>query len=179
MINELKKKVGNLQEDEVKSFLFHILLRFNMLDGKEHSVKEFIEHVEKTYEFITLRNNQNEMEKDYEKVHIVFGGSPSGSLKRALDDMDLRDKEKVISLSDIFSIGPVWKLHDDVGLHQRYEWLENHLIFEHQELEEYKMNVRNTLLKIESILFLRIYLLSFGQEIILMNKRELDLLCTY
>jgi Domain of unknown function (DUF1835) len=42
--------------------------------------------------------------------------------------MGLQDEEKVISFSDMFSIGPIWQLHDNVGLNQRYEWIKNHLI---------------------------------------------------
>lgn len=33
--------------------------------------------------------------------------------------MELQDEEKVISFSDMFSIGPVWQLHEKVGFNQR------------------------------------------------------------
>ncbi|MEK5392949.1 DUF1835 domain-containing protein [Margalitia sp. FSL K6-0131] len=45
-------------------------------------------------------------------IHIIFGASASGSLKFVLREMGL-NKEQVIAFWDIFSIGPIWKLHEE------------------------------------------------------------------
>lgn len=90
--------------------------------------------------------------KDYERVHIVFGDSIRGSLKMALKDMRKGQTDKIISFSDIFSIGPVWKLNDYIGLKKRYDWLENHLIYEKdEEIERGLKRFKDTLVEIDSI----------------------------
>ncbi|MCF2132380.1 DUF1835 domain-containing protein, partial [Strepomyces sp. STD 3.1] len=90
--------------------------------------------------------------KDYERVHIVFGDSIRGSLKMALKDMRKGQTDKITSFSDIFSIGPVWKLNDYIGLKKRYDWLENHLIYEEdEEIERGLKRFKDTLVEIDSI----------------------------
>lgn len=125
MVNELKEFVKKLSEDEVKFFLFQILLRINMVEETKYSDGQFTEDLKKIYkDFLNCKSTKitNENENDYKVVHIIFGDSPSGSLKMVLRDMELQIMEKVISFSDLFSIGPVWKLHEEIGLTKRYEW---------------------------------------------------------
>lgn len=115
---------------------------------------QFVTDLKKTYhDFLNYKRNQTAVEnnKSYKVVHILFGDSASGSLKGALKEMELQDIEKVISFSDMFSIGPVWQLHDKLGLNQRYEWIKNHLIFDDDYLDEYQHNFNNTTSMIHAI----------------------------
>src|SRR5690554_957349 len=148
LIDELKRILKNSLDDEVKSLLFQILLRINMLEEtEEYTEGQFVTDLKKTYnDFLNYKRNQTDLKnnKDYKVVHILFGDSASGSLKRALKEMELQDEEKVISFSDMFSIGPVWQLHDEVGLNQRYKWIKNHLIFDDDYLDEYQHNFNIT-----------------------------------
>ncbi len=155
LIDELKRILKNSPDDEVKSLLFQILLRINMLEEtEEYTEGQFVTDLKKTYnDFLNYKRNQTDLKnnKDYKVVHILFGDSASGSLKRALKEMELQDEEKVISFSDMFSIGPVWQLHDEVGLNQRYKWIKNHLIFDDDYLDEYQHNFNITTSLINSI----------------------------
>ncbi|ATP40358.1 hypothetical protein CSE16_10040 [Solibacillus sp. R5-41] len=155
MIDELKRILKNSPDDEVKSLLFQILLRINMLEETDQYTEgQFVTDLKKTYnDFLNYKRNQTDKKnnKNYKFVHILFGDSASGSLKRALKEMESQDEEKVISFSDMFSIGPVWQLHDKVGLNQRYEWIKNHLIFDDDYIDEYQYNFNNTTSMINAI----------------------------
>ncbi|MCY8917395.1 DUF1835 domain-containing protein [Bacillus atrophaeus] len=50
----------------------------------------------------------------------------AGSLKFALKKLGKEDKEKVICFSDIFSVGPIKRLHEKEGLEERKNWLRSH-----------------------------------------------------
>src|SRR5690606_31372488 len=142
-------------DDEVKSLLFQTLLRINMLEeADQYTEGQFVADLKKTYnDFLNYKRNQTDFKKNknYKVVHILFGDSASGSLKNALKEMGLQDEEKVISFSDLFSIGPVWQLQDKVGLNQRYDWIKNHLIFDDDYMDEYQHNFNDTTSMIQAI----------------------------
>ena len=83
----------------------------------------------------------DQLTKDYDAVHIVFGRSVLGSMKNGLPV-----NEMVIGFLDIFSTGPIWDLHRDSGLTSRYEWLENHLLFGGEDVSSDKSRLREALL---------------------------------
>lgn len=155
MIDELKRILKNTPEDEMKSLLFQILFRINMLEETDQYTEgQFVADLKKTYnDFLNYKRNQTDLKnnKNYKVVHILFGDSASGSFRNALKEMGLQDEEKVISYSDLFSIGPVWQLHDEAGLNQRYEWIKNHLIFDDDYIDEYQHNFNNTTSMIKAI----------------------------
>ena len=96
MFNELKEIVESLQEDEAKVLLFQFLLNIKRLEDEKYPEEQFTKDLQQAYkDIIHYAANKNKREKDYETVHIVFDDSISGSLKMALSDMGLRDKEKV------------------------------------------------------------------------------------
>jgi len=150
LIKEIKELVMKSSEEEVKSLLFHILLRISMEQNDEDLVKD----LKSTYSnFLNYKDEQKQLEdeKDYKAAHVVFGDSSSGSLKIALRDMRLLNEEKIIHFSDNFSIGPVWKLEEDKGLAQRHKWLMNHLNMDEDYLFNYQNVFKETLFKIKSI----------------------------
>lgn len=55
-------------------------------------------------------------------IHILFGLAASGSMKYVLHQNNLEEKESIIPLDDIFSIGPIWQLHSDSGRQHRIDW---------------------------------------------------------
>lgn len=149
MIDQIKKLVEHSTEEEVKSLLFHMLLRINMAEETEQA--QLVLDLKNTYHnFVGYKRSQAETEKTYESVHILFGDSASGSLKFALKERDVGDV-KVLAFSDVFSIGPLWKLHEERGIHHRYEWLENHILFEGDELAEFHERFNETISEIEGI----------------------------
>ena len=155
MINELKSIVKNSTEDEVKSLFFQTLLRINMLEETERYTEEqLVTDLKRTYsDFLQYKRKQTDVKnnKSYQAVHILFGDSPAGSFKRVLNEMELQDEEKVIAFSDLFSIGPIWQLHEQVGLKHRYEWIKDHLIFDDDYIDEYQYKFNQTTSMIEAI----------------------------
>lgn len=84
-------------------------------------------------------------------IHIVLGAAASGSLKVALKKLKRDKKERVISFWDIFSIGPVWQLHEEIGIHSRFQWVEKCLSDEFGEYPKYTQGFEKTLAQIRSI----------------------------
>ncbi|MGX1195230.1 DUF1835 domain-containing protein [Metabacillus sp. SLBN-84] len=82
-------------------------------------------------------------------IHIVFGTSVSGSLKFVLKEMGIEKEDKVISFGEMFSIGPVWKLHENNGLQSRFEWMKRCVSEEYGEW--YKQDVEKAFNQIEAI----------------------------
>lgn len=84
-------------------------------------------------------------------IHILFGASASGSLKYVLREKGLDQKEKVISFWDLFSIGPVWQLHEEEGLLSRTEWMKNCISYENDEFYDYVQSYKEAINQIISI----------------------------
>lgn len=155
LIDELKSILKNTNDDEVRSLLFQVFLRLHMLEETDqYTESQFVDDLKKTYhDFLSYKRNQTDIKNhnNYKVVHILFGDSASGSLKSTLKEMELQDEEKVISFSDMFSIGPVWQLHNNVGLNHRYQWIKNHLIIDDDYIDEYQHNLHHTTSMIHAI----------------------------
>lgn len=65
--------------------------------------------------------------------------------------MGLDKKEKVISFWDIFSIGPVWQLHEESGKEARFEWMKKIITDKYDEFLDYKKGFEKTINQINSI----------------------------
>ena len=87
-----------------------------------------------------------QLAKDYGVVHIVFKRSVLGSMK-----VGLPDNEKVIGLPELFSTGPILDIHDNMGLASRFEWMENHFLFDGEDVRNEKSRLRNAFLAVASI----------------------------
>lgn len=48
----------------------------------------------------------------------------------SLSELGMENEEQVICFSDIFSIGPIWKLHDEFGVKQRIDWFRTRFLSE-------------------------------------------------
>ncbi|GLC89642.1 DUF1835 domain-containing protein [Lysinibacillus piscis] len=85
-------------------------------------------------------------------IHIVFGASASGSLTRALRNRKQNETEQVISFWDIFSVGPIWQLHNEKGRQFRYDWMAVHLNEESiEELADYQQRFEQSVEQIQAI----------------------------
>ena len=89
--------------------------------------------------------------KGFQPVHIVFGDSPTGSLKVALKELGLNQQERIITFSDLFSIGHVWNLHELHGVTNRFKWLKTHINLDDEVLFDYETHFKRTLLNIEQV----------------------------
>ena len=80
-------------------------------------------------------------------MHIACGESTAGSLRYGLGRGN-----KVMGFPDFFSVGPIRKLHKDVGRKHRYEWLKDHINIEMDDMEEeYEKRITKTIEEINDI----------------------------
>ena len=153
-MDELKQVINELSEAEAKSLLFQVLLRMNLLRETKYSEKEFVNDIENIYETVfNVSKERLEMkeERNFQRLHILFGASPAGALKMALKEMGIYQVEKVISFRDLFSIGPVWMLHEKSGQESRFDWLKNVMNDEYNDLADYKQRFQQTVDQLLSI----------------------------
>lgn len=145
MIEEIKKIVEQLSEQEAKSLLLLNLYRIQLLEETSYSEREFIEKVKKEYQEL-LQYSSKQKQQPYHTIHIVFGASAAGGLKMALPK-----DEKVILFSDLFSIGPVQQLHTEKGLEQRKKWLFLHINLDEESTHTYIEDFQQSVADIKNI----------------------------
>lgn len=153
-IEELKKAIKELPEDEAKTLLFHALLKAELLTGTDDSETQFIREMKRISNslFERTRNRSDMIKEDTNQlIHILFGDSPAGSLKVALKEMGLVEKEKVISFWDIFSIGPVWRLDEKLGQEERFEFVKNVMNDEYDDFQDYQRGFYDSINLLNSI----------------------------
>lgn len=153
-IEKLKKAIKELPEEEAKSLLFHVLLRMNLLRETKYSETEFISDIKNIYETvfeISRERMERSQEVNFHRIHILFGDSPAGSLKYALKKMGISKKEQVISFWDMFSVGPVRKLHEKAGQEARFDFMQKVMNDEHDDFRDFQKNFYETMNQIQSI----------------------------
>ena len=152
LFNEMKDMINHLDEEELKSLLLQFLLRMQIVEERTgYSEHQFFLDVKKTYnDLLEYKKNQaNAQHSQYDTTHIVFGDSPTGSLKIALKKLGLNQKENTINFSDLFSIGPIWNLHDSQGITNRYDWLRTHINIDDEVLLNYEEHFNRTIFDIK------------------------------
>jgi hypothetical protein len=151
----MKDIINNSNEKELKSLLLQFFIRMQAVENnKDYSEQQFFLDIKKTYtNLVEYQKNQTRLEQQtqFHTTHIVFGDSPTGSLKIALRDLGLNQIERIITFPDLFSIGPIWKLHNSDGIVNRYEWLRTHLNIDDQVLLNYKANIHRTISEINQL----------------------------
>ncbi|MFP7443021.1 DUF1835 domain-containing protein [Bacillus infantis] len=90
-------------------------------------------------------------ERGLNRIHILFGESPAGSLKNAFRDMGIYEQERVVFFRDIFSVGPVWMLHEESGRENRIEWMKDLISDDYEEYPEYRNKFEKTIRQIQGI----------------------------
>ncbi|WP_312354456.1 DUF1835 domain-containing protein [Aminipila sp.] len=152
-MKKIRKKIIALNESDAKSVLMLTaanIYRVNSGNGSFTS-DNCIDDLIRLYNSIPEPQANIEKNTHYKTIHIVFSDSPAGSLKNVLKEMGLQDEEKVITFSDIFSVGPVWHLHEKTGLNNRYEWLKKHINIDDEVLDSYQDKFNNTVSEINAI----------------------------
>ena len=151
----MKDIINNSNEKELKSLLLQFFIRMQAVENnKDYSEQQFFLDIKKTYtNLVEYQKSQTRLEQQtqFHTTHIVFGDSPTGSLKIALRDLGLNQIERIITFPDLFSIGPIWKLHNSDGIVNRYEWLRTHLNIDDQVLLNYKANIHRTISEINQL----------------------------
>ncbi|WP_338449404.1 DUF1835 domain-containing protein [Niallia oryzisoli] len=148
MIEKLHQSIEKLSGNEVRNLLLNLMYKIkNMHDSKDLQ-EEMLEELYSLYdEILGVSQNKRRFEREYNTVHIACGESTAGSLRYGLERGN-----KVIGFPDFFSIGPIWKLHNDVGRKHRYIWLKDHINMEMDYMEEeYEKRIAEILEEIDAI----------------------------
>ncbi|MBU8568588.1 DUF1835 domain-containing protein [Virgibacillus pantothenticus] len=155
MVAEIKRILRNSLEEEKNALLLSMFMQMEMHEETaQYTEEQLVKDLKRTYHsFLNYKRNQTDIKRDntYHAVHILFSDSTYGSLKQALKVLGLQDEEKIIAFSDLFSIGPMWRLHEQEGLSYRYEWLKNHINFDDEYIDEYEYNFNHTVSMIDAI----------------------------
>lgn len=88
-IEQLKKNIKELPEEDAKSLLFQVLLRMNLLRESAYSETEVVSDIKNIYDMvfeISRDRSERSQEVNFQMIHILFGDSPAGSLKYALEE---------------------------------------------------------------------------------------------
>lgn len=151
------KILQSLNEEEIHSFMKNVLFLLDYLDTTEYPEKQFISDIKDLkrrywgiYEHRTNPRREYE-EQQVSKVHIVFDLSSRGALKVALRDDLAVEGEKVIALSDTFSVGPIWRLHTEKGVKNRKEWLFYNINLDEEYMDRYVEEYANVWAQIDAI----------------------------
>ncbi|WP_019123856.1 DUF1835 domain-containing protein [Brevibacillus massiliensis] len=154
MTEKLREIINDLTEKEAKTLIYHVFLRVNLVEETKYSQEQFFKDISRTYKRVLNYKTRQEKKKgngQYKKVHIIFGDSASGCLRMALKGLGVQQEEKVITFSDLFSIGPVWQLHTEEGQKLREEWFSKHFGYTEEEATHYTQCFQHTLNEICSI----------------------------
>jgi hypothetical protein len=82
-------------------------------------------------------------------IHILFDPSPGGGLKVALKELGLDKNDRVITFWDMFSVGPIWKLHEMDGKGNRLDWMKR--LINDSDILEFQLTNQQAIDQIESI----------------------------
>ncbi len=155
VLHEIKDAIHHLEEKELKSLLLQFFLRMQIVEEeKGYSEQQFFLDMKNTYyDLLAYKKNMESVEQQtlFRATHIVFGDSPTGSLKISLKELGVQQQEKILAFSDLFSIGPIWSLHDAQGIANRYQWLRTHINMDDEVLSNYEDVFKKTIVNIEQI----------------------------
>ncbi|WP_456278743.1 DUF1835 domain-containing protein [Bacillus sp. AK128] len=108
-------------------------------------VEETNKHIQKYRKLHIVTESSDDVVYKTGAVHIVASESAAGTLR-----VGLEIPKQVIGLPDSLSIGPLWKLDENVGQTFRNEWIYEHINYE-QDDNEYENKFFNILREIEDI----------------------------
>ncbi|MEW9109975.1 MAG: DUF1835 domain-containing protein [Cytobacillus gottheilii] len=125
-LEAMKKTISSLSESDAKSMLLLLFAKTNQWKQMGNTDSELAMEIEKMYNGLERAIEEKQKEKrieEYERIHIMFGASPAGSLREALKTMKLEHKEKIIVFGDMLSVGPIYHLHTEDGQEKRANWI--------------------------------------------------------
>ncbi|MGG1312782.1 DUF1835 domain-containing protein [Cohnella laeviribosi] len=127
---EVRDAILQLTGREAKLLLLHMVMKLDLAkDGARSQEELYNELLDHGHALIAARSGSKRWEPDdgCTAVHIAFGESFAGSLKQALKSLSRENTDKIVAFRDLYSIGPLWQLHEDHGRQHRREWLRDHI----------------------------------------------------
>lgn len=148
---DMNRIMNELDEGEAKSLLEQIFSDMRMVEeAEDYTAQQFFSNVQETYRTL-VADHKNHEQMQHDTVHIVFGDAAAGSLKQALRALNVTEKETILNVADLFSIGPIWQLHTREGMRNRYDWLRTHLNVEEAALLAYEQTIERSIQKLQNI----------------------------
>ncbi|RFU60921.1 DUF1835 domain-containing protein [Peribacillus glennii] len=150
ILDDIKNKVKDLPEQEVRSYLQFILYRIALLEDKENSLVELAKDLKEIFNEILypkVTDPDPFGKGNYKKVHIQVGYP---FLRQPLKELNLLEEEFIIAFHDNFSIAPIYSLDSEKGQTDRIDWLKNNLTNEY-EVEFYKESFPRVIAQLSSI----------------------------
>jgi len=127
---EIRKAIDKLSLQEAKQLITIIKLQLDLVERDSNAKIDLHKNLNDLYEKLLVPSNRNSIWEPNDaatKVHIVFGDSVAGSLKYVIRQLGIENTNKMISFRDQFTIGPLWRFHEEVGKAHRAEWLKDHI----------------------------------------------------
>jgi hypothetical protein len=150
ILDDIKNKVKDLPEQEVRSYLQFILYRIALLEDKENSLVEFAKDLKEIFNEILypkVTDTDPFGKSNYKKIHIQFGYP---YLRQPLKELNILEEEFIIAFHENFSIAPIYSLDTEKGQTDRFDWLKNNLSNEY-EVEFYKESLPKVISQVLSI----------------------------
>lgn len=144
-MNQLKHAISKLSEQEAKALLNLIFIRSDLKNDDHLS---FIQSIKRT---LIKGLEEKEEIKNPETVHIIFGDSSGGSLKRALKDTPYEKNDTIILVPDNFSVGPLKGIYTVDGFNERVQWFEKNFRMDLEDFSWYEKGMRSAFERIQSI----------------------------
>jgi len=138
---EIRKAINRLSLQEAKQFITIIKLQLDMVERDSNVIIDLYKNLKDLYEKLLVPNNRISIWEPNDaatKVHIVFGDAFAGSLKHVIRQLGIENTNKMVSFRDQFSIGPLWRLHEEAGRAHRVEWLRDHINNEVDDDDDYE-----------------------------------------
>lgn len=126
---KLRQAVDNLTERETKQLLSYMMGQINEAVSNRDKKDEVWSRLIGIHDRLLLPNEKVNWEPDAaaETVHIAFGDSFAGSLKFVIKRLNLAETNKVVVFRDLFSVGPLWMLHEEAGQSNRRQWFRDNI----------------------------------------------------
>lgn len=132
MLKQLKKIIQEMEERDVRQALLAYLYSVKQYKEGQEQQDIFISDIVQLYNELTATPEEAAKQRlvpnsKTKTVHIVFGYSAAGSVRQTIKQLELQDSDGIICFPDLFSVGPIWKLHEPEGRRYREEWMRTYL----------------------------------------------------
>ncbi|MDM5205748.1 DUF1835 domain-containing protein [Cytobacillus kochii] len=145
---QIKQQVDKLSDHEARSLLLQMLLRTEMLHSGNYPEEDYMTSMNDIYQAV-LTFDKAIPPLQGGNIHIVFSDSSAGSLKQAIEKLNISDR--VITIPINFSIGPLWQLHQIEGLEKRKDWLFEHINLEDEFIFDYIPRIEESWMKLQAL----------------------------
>ena len=131
-LRQLKDIIHEMEDQDVRQALLAYLYTVKQYKEEPDQKDIFISDIVHIYNELVVTPEEAAKQRLFPDsktkiVHIVFGYSTAGSVRQTIKQLSLQESDGMICFPDLFSVGPIWKLHEPEGRRYREEWMRTHL----------------------------------------------------